>query len=94
VEWREGDVIRRLRTAAGWKLKHLAAASGVDLQVIHRLEIGKTKEAKRATLMKIAGAFGLTDRQLIDAIPKAIDLPVMLADVPRPLVAPRKRKAS
>jgi len=76
IEWHEGDVIRRLRRAAGWKLEDLKQASGVDVQVIHRIEMGITKEPKRDTLRKIARAFGLTDRQLLDAIPPPIDLPV------------------
>src|SRR4051794_12561325 len=91
--WREGDVIRRLRMAAGWRLRDLAEASGVDIQVIHRLEIGKTKEAKRGTLTKIAGAFGLSDRQLLDAVPAGADLPVELAKIAaRPSRAPRSPK--
>lgn len=82
IEWREGDVIRRLREAAGWGLEELAAASGVDLQTIHRMEKGRTKEAKRSTLHRIAQAFGLTERQLRDAIPPSMDLPIVKATIP------------
>lgn len=84
IPWRDGDVIRRLRMAAGWKLKDLAAASGVDVQVIHRIEVGLTKEPKRVTLERIARAFGLTDRQLMDAVPPPIDLPVQFVRLARP----------
>jgi hypothetical protein len=38
--------------------------------VVHRLESGRTREAKRDTLDRIARAFGMTSRQLIDAVPK------------------------
>lgn len=78
ADWTEGDVVRKLRLVAGWKLKHLAKYSGVSLTMIHELEMGKTKEAKRATLTRIAAAFGLTLRDLLDLVPKQ---PVRL-DVP------------
>jgi transcriptional regulator with XRE-family HTH domain len=78
VRWHEGDVVRKLRATLGWKLEHLARVSTVSLQVIHKLEIGKTKEPKRSTLKKLAKAFGLTDRQLLDAVPPAIDLPLVI----------------
>ena len=95
MRWREGDVIRKLRMMVGWKLEDLAKASGVGLQVIHRLEVGKTKEAKRRTLTMIAAAFGLTDRQLLDAIPDAIDLPIQARrpDVERRKVSARRSGA-
>ena len=76
VQWHEGDVVRKLRAIVGWKLKDLSAASGVDIQVIHRLEVGKTKEAERETLTRLAAAFGLTWRQLLDAVPASIELPI------------------
>lgn len=79
IEWREGDVIRRLRMEAGWKLKHLTAATGLDQKTIHQIEMGHTKEAKRSTLRKIASAFGLTERQLLDAVPMPMELPIVFA---------------
>jgi transcriptional regulator with XRE-family HTH domain len=89
VQWHEGDVIRKLRKLVGWTLEDLSKASGVDTQVIHRLEIGKTKEAKRATLSRLAGAFGLTSTQLLSAVPTPIDLPVV---VKVPAGAPPKKE--
>ncbi len=83
--WTEGDVVRKLRLVAGWKLKHLAKHSGVSLTMIHELEMGKTKEAKRATLTRIAAAFGLTLRDLLDLVPQK---PVRL-DVSAPHVETR-----
>lgn len=77
VQWHEGDVVRKLRAVVGWKLKDLSAASGVGIQVIHRLEAGKTKEAERDTLIRLATAFGLTWRQLVDAVPPSIELPIV-----------------
>jgi transcriptional regulator with XRE-family HTH domain len=78
LQWTEGDVIRKLRSLVGFTLTDLATVSGVNLQVIHRLESGTTKEPKHATLARLAGAFGLTERQLTDAVPPAIDLPTSL----------------
>lgn len=68
--WTEGDVIRKLRIAAGWSLLELERrAHGVRFTTISRIELGKTKEPKRSTLDRIAAAFGWTGRQLIEAIP-------------------------
>lgn len=76
IHWREGDVIRRLRMAAGWGLGKLSTETGLTVNTIHRIEKGQTKEPKRSTLQKLARAFGLTDRQLQDAVPPPMDLPV------------------
>jgi transcriptional regulator with XRE-family HTH domain len=76
VNWHEGDVVRKLRAVAGWTLQELAHASGVNIQVIHRLEAGATKEPKRATLTRLAEAFGLTARELADAVPPPVELSI------------------
>lgn len=70
LPWHEGDVIRKLRTASDLGLDALAKKSGVDISTIHRLEKGLTKEPKRETLRKLAGAFNLTARELDDAVPR------------------------
>jgi transcriptional regulator with XRE-family HTH domain len=67
--WTEGDVVRKLRAMRGWTLQQLQIKSGVNIQVLHRIESGKTKEAKRATLDRIAAVFGVTSRHLLDAVP-------------------------
>ena len=72
VPWHEGDVVRKLRMAAGWKLKHLHGASGVSVKVLNDLEMGHTKEAKGTTLTKIAKAFGLSLRDFRDLVPAAV----------------------
>ena len=87
LRWTEGDVVRKLRAAVGWRLKDLAAASGLPLQVIHKLERGKTKEPKRVTMQKLARAFGLSDRQLFDAIPPERDLPIVPVLVPKIVIS-------
>lgn len=69
VSWHEGDVIRKVRVLLGWTLEDLAEVSGVELTVINRIELGKTKEPKRATLAKIARAFGWSPRQILEAVP-------------------------
>ncbi len=78
IDWHEGDVVRKLRAVAGWTLQELASASGVNIQVIHRLEAGTTKEPKRATLARLAEAFGLSARELTDAVPRPTELAVTL----------------
>jgi transcriptional regulator with XRE-family HTH domain len=70
LRWHEGDVLRKLRGAAGMTLEGLAEKSGLDLQTIHRIEIGQTKEPKRKTLTQLAAVFGLTAREFDDAIPR------------------------
>lgn len=79
MSWHEGDVIRKVRTLLGWTLEDLAAVSGVNFTVINRIELGKTKEPKRATLAKIAHAFGWSPRQILEAVPSqpfTIDLSI------------------
>lgn len=89
VSWSVGDVIRKLRIAAGWRIKDLSAKTGnMDKTVINKLEMGITKEAKRETLAKLAQAFGLTVREMEDLIPGG----VVRLDVPEPL--PRRASAS
>jgi transcriptional regulator with XRE-family HTH domain len=67
--WRIGDVVRKLRQEANLTLADLDALSGVHLTTIHDLEVGRTKEAKRATLTRLAGVFGLSLRELEDLVP-------------------------
>lgn len=69
MTWHEGDVVRKLRQVLGWRLKDLKKLTGLNISVIHDLEVGTTKEAKRATLIKLAAAFGLTLRELQDQVP-------------------------
>lgn len=69
VAWHEGDVVRKLRSAAHWTLEELAERAGLNLTVIHDLEAGRTKEAKLKTRTKIAQAFGLTVREFEDLVP-------------------------
>lgn len=91
--WTVGDVIRKLRVEAGWTLEPLAKAIGSNVTVISRIELGKTREPKRATLQKIAGAFGLTARDLEDMVPAGVvrfEEPV-LAAVEREAVAATRR---
>jgi transcriptional regulator with XRE-family HTH domain len=67
--WHEGDVIRKLRASVNWTLRDLASVSGVNVQVIHRLESGQTRDPKTATLERLAEAFGITARDLRSAVP-------------------------
>jgi transcriptional regulator with XRE-family HTH domain len=77
LTWTEGDVIRKLRRAFGWTLGELGARATLDPTTLNKIELGKTKAADRATLQKLAAAFGFTLTQFLDSIPsQAIDLPL------------------
>ena len=94
VAWTEGDVVRKLRIVAEWKLKDLAKQSGVSLTMIHELEMGKTKEAKRSTLTKIAAAFGLTYPELLGLVPThpvKLEISARPSGEARPPAAKRRR---
>lgn len=71
MEWHEGDVIRKLRTISSLTLADLQETSGVHGQVINRIELGITRDAKLETLNRIARAFGLSGRQIRDLVPPA-----------------------
>lgn len=70
VAWHEGDVVRKLRIAAGLTLEQLAALSSLSFTTIAAMEIGKTREPKRETIAKLALAFGLSERELRDMVPQ------------------------
>jgi transcriptional regulator with XRE-family HTH domain len=77
LTWTEGDVIRKLRRAFGWTLEALAKRTTLDPTTLNKIELGKTKAADRATLQKLAAAFGFTLTQFLDSIPsQTIDLPL------------------
>src|SRR5262245_58979113 len=84
--WHEGDVVRKLRASVNWTLRELASISGVNKQVIHRLESGQTRDPKTATLERIADAFGITSRELRNAVP--LEHPLVI----RPKRLPRRSK--
>jgi transcriptional regulator with XRE-family HTH domain len=100
ASWHIGDVIRKLRQESGLKLKQVAERAGINLSVIHKLEMRHTKEPERATLQKLAAVFGLTVRQLEDMVPASsirwhIDpqssTEVYLRPVPPAKPTPRKK---
>lgn len=70
LEWNEADLIRKLRAETGITLERLAAESRLSITTINRIELGKTAEAKRATLAKLAAVFGLTYEDFMAAIPR------------------------
>jgi transcriptional regulator with XRE-family HTH domain len=104
MEWTEGDVIRNLRERANWTLEELERASGVQKDIIHRIERRRTTDPKTATLERIAAAFGLTALQIRQAVPAAFPLIVRYrelttrpeaaaAAVVTPLARARRRRA-
>jgi transcriptional regulator with XRE-family HTH domain len=54
-----GDNLARVRKARGLTQEELAAASGVSVDVIARLEQGRKKGARWTTLIKLANALGV-----------------------------------
>jgi transcriptional regulator with XRE-family HTH domain len=70
VAWHEGDVCHKLRRVCGWTVLQLAKEAKLNPALIYRLEDGRTKEPKRATIAKLATAFRLTPRQFMDAVPR------------------------
>jgi transcriptional regulator with XRE-family HTH domain len=62
-----GRRIRSLRLRHRWSQADLAAASGLSRAHISLLENAR-KKAGTATLIKIAGAFGLTPAQLLGGL--------------------------
>lgn len=88
MHWHEGDVVRKLRESVQWTLDDLSRASGVSVQVINRLEKGRTRDPKTATLGRLAKAFhrNWTANHLRNAVPN----PYML--VVRPASRPRAKK--
>ena len=70
LPWHEGDVIRKLRNAAGWTLPELAERAGVSFTAIHEIEIGITKQPTRGVLTKVAAVFGLKYTELLDLVPQ------------------------
>jgi transcriptional regulator with XRE-family HTH domain len=69
VGWREADVIHALRIECGWLVSELAARAHVNPSVLYRLEDGRTRNPTLPTLQKISQAFGLTVKELRNAVP-------------------------
>lgn len=86
MRWHEGDVVRKLRETARWTLRDLAAATGVNVHVIQRIEKGTTSDPRTATLDRIAVAFGLTALDIRRAVPPHFPLVIKLRDMTTPHV--------
>jgi transcriptional regulator with XRE-family HTH domain len=69
IPWREADVIHALRIECGWLSKDLAKRAGLNRSVVYRIEDGSVRDPKPKTLEKLAGAFGMTLRELRAAVP-------------------------
>lgn len=69
VGWREAHVIMALRVECGWLAKDLAQRAGLNPSIIYRLEDGRVKHPTTETLEKIARAFGVTVREIRNAVP-------------------------
>ena len=70
VRWHVGDVLKKLRRHMGWTLSQVAAAGGLDVNVIHRIETGFTRDPREETLERLAVIYGLTLLQLRVAVPQ------------------------
>lgn len=71
VRWHVGDVLKKLRRHMGWTLSQVGAAGGLDVNVIHRIETGFTRDPREETLERLAAIYGLSLLQLRVAVPQA-----------------------
>jgi transcriptional regulator with XRE-family HTH domain len=70
VPWHLGDVVRKLREGRRWSLRHVSRTFQVGYATVSRLENGETLDTYEAqTLKKLAGAFGVSEGELLDAVP-------------------------
>lgn len=60
-----GEIIRKLRTDAGWSQVQLATRAKVSQQLIGKLEKGTALESRK--IVNIAAAFGMTVEQLLNS---------------------------
>lgn len=67
--WNEADVIRKLRAETGITTERLAIESRVSISAINRIETGRTADATKPTLEKLAAVFGMSYEDLIAAVP-------------------------
>ncbi|MGN6407490.1 MAG: helix-turn-helix domain-containing protein, partial [Curtobacterium sp.] len=56
----DGELLRRLRTAAGLTLADLAAAAHVGVRTLSDIERGVARRPQRATIEAIASALAVT----------------------------------
>ena len=52
------DRVRDLRIGAGWTLEKLSTISGVNIQTLSRIELGKQTHVQIKTGFRIAQAYG------------------------------------
>lgn len=76
VRFSEGALIRQLRQACGWRLWGLSQLSGIPMNTINKIEMGRTKQPDRNTIEAIASAFGLSYVQFYAAIPKPVEVAI------------------
>jgi transcriptional regulator with XRE-family HTH domain len=68
-----GEVIRRLRRAAGMRQQDLAEAAGVGISLVTQLEQGRTKDPRLTTLRALANALGVDMNELTGHRPRSAD---------------------
>ncbi|MGI8689439.1 MAG: ATP-binding protein [Thermomicrobiales bacterium] len=89
-----GDLLRRLRIAAGLTQEELAARATLSARAISEIECGRKQRPQRETIRLLADVLGLSDdaRVLFEATarrpPAAASQPVLAAHVPHNLPAP------
>lgn len=62
-------MIHALRIACGWQVQELAKRAKLNPSVIYRIEDGRVLHPRQETLEKLAAAFGVTVRELRNAVP-------------------------
>lgn len=63
----DGDSLRRLRAENALTLRALAEISGVSLDTINKLELGR-RPAHASTIRKLAHALGVEPRELMKGV--------------------------
>lgn len=89
-----GERIEQLRMQKGWSQAELAAKVGVTRSAINQLESGETKNPRPATLMKLADALQVDERELMGLPVDADDVDTLLLKVLREMPIDRKMEVA
>ena len=89
-----GERVEQLRLQKGWSQAELAAKVGVTRSAINQLESGETKNPRPATLMKLADAFAVDERELVGLPVADDDVDALLLNVLRQMPIERKMEVA
>ncbi|WP_033289624.1 helix-turn-helix domain-containing protein [Amycolatopsis jejuensis] len=87
AETQIGDNLARLRVARDLSQEQLAEAAGVGVDTVARIEQGKRKQSRPATVRKLADALGVTVDALLGQLPAPHSLDVDVVPLRRAINA-------